>query len=110
MGEKKKTKEKAEKPLESRTIKELREEAMKISGVQGVHGMNKGELLQALRVELGIPQPETAKVVNLRDLKKKLQDMRQDRDKERAEGATRKRLDMLRRKIAKFKKLMKKAA
>jgi hypothetical protein len=110
MGEKKKMKEKAEKPLEARTIKELREEALKIQGVQGIHGMNKEELLQALRQELGIPAPEKAKGGNIRELKKKLQDMRTDRDKERAEGADRKRLDILRRKIAKVKKLTKRAA
>ena len=78
MGEKKKDKkDKAERPLESKTIKELREEALKIQGVQGVHGMNKEELLQALRIEKGIPEPETAKGGNIRDLKKKVQEMRQ---------------------------------
>jgi hypothetical protein len=41
-GKKKEQKEKKEKPLERRTVKELREEALTIPDVQGVHGMNKG--------------------------------------------------------------------
>ncbi len=111
MAEKKKEKkDKAERPLESKTIKELREEAMKIAGVQGVHGMNKEELLQALRIEKGIPEPEKAKGGNIRDLKKKVLEMRQSRDQERTDGASRKRLDGLRRKIAKTKKLTRRAA
>ena len=41
------------------TIKELREEALKIPGVQGVHGLNKAELLAALRAEKGIVDTDT---------------------------------------------------
>jgi hypothetical protein len=60
MAEKKK-KEHKEKPLEKWTIKELREEALKIPGVQGVHGLNKAELLAALREEKGIVDTGTKK-------------------------------------------------
>jgi len=59
---KKEQKEKKEKPLERWTVKELREDALKLGTVHGVHGMNKEELLTALRKEKGIPEPEKSKM------------------------------------------------
>jgi hypothetical protein len=44
MGKKEK-KEKKEKPLDRMTAKELRETALKIPEIIGVHAMNKTELL-----------------------------------------------------------------
>jgi hypothetical protein len=110
MGKKKEQKEKAEKPLESKTIKELREEALKISGIQGVHGMNKEELLTALRKEKGIAEPEKNKGAGIREIKQKVIDLRKKRDQERTEGADRKRLTILRKKITKLRKKTKRAA
>ncbi len=104
MAEKKK-KEKKEKPLEKYTVKELREEALKIEGIQGVHGMNKEELLVLLREHKGIPEPQKKKKTkSVRDIKKKVVELKETRDKERAEGASRARLDILRRKISRLKK------
>jgi hypothetical protein len=104
MAEKKK-KEKKEKPLEKFTIKELREEALTIEGIQGVHGMNKEELLVLLREHKGIPDPrKKKKTKSVRDIKKKVAELKEARDKERADGAARDRLDILRRKISKLKK------
>ena len=45
----KKEKEKKEKPLDKMTAKELRELAMSTGSVQGVHGMNKAELIAAIK-------------------------------------------------------------
>jgi hypothetical protein len=106
MAEKKKErKEKKEKPLERWTVKELREEALKIPGVQGVHGMNKEELLVALRKEKGIPEPEKTKAaVSVREIKQKVGELKKVRDAERAEGASRERLNKLRQKISSLKK------
>ncbi len=106
MAEKKKKerKEKKEKPLEKWTVKELREEALKIEGVQGVHGMNKEELLQIVRQAKGIAPPEKKKSVSVREIKQKVSELRQVRDQERKEGASRARLNILRKKISGLKR------
>lgn len=104
MGQKKERKEKAEKPLEDRTIKELREEAMAIPDVQGVHGMNKEELLTILRKAKGIPEPEKPKAGNVRDIKAKIKQLKDVREEERTQGTSRSRLDILRKKISKLKR------
>lgn len=104
MAGKKEQKEKKDRPLETWTVKELREEALKSGEVQGAHGMNKEELLSAVRKIKGIPEPETKKSEGIRELKAKVQDMRSKRDQEREEGASRSRLNVLRKKIAKVKR------
>ena len=50
----KKEKEKKEKPLDKMTAKELRELAMTTGEVVGVHGMNKAELIAAIKESRGI--------------------------------------------------------
>jgi hypothetical protein len=110
MGSKKEQKEKKEKPLDKWTVKELREEALKIPGVQGVHGMNKDELISALKAEKGIvddtPKKESQ---GMRELKARLAKMRAARDEEREQGATRVRLNILRKRLSKLKKVMRRA-
>jgi hypothetical protein len=104
MAEKKK-KEQKEKPLDRWTIKELREEALKIPGVQGIHGLNKAELLAALRAEKGIVDTSAKKKSEgVRVVKAKLKEVQKLRDDERAQGANSTRLNILRRKISKLKK------
>lgn len=104
-GKKKEQKEKKEKPLERWTIKELRDEALKIPNIQGVHGMNKEEILAILREMKGIAPPETKKkAVNIRDIKVKIVDLKKVRDEEREQNVSRQRLNILRRKLAKLKK------
>jgi hypothetical protein len=103
MAEKKK-KEKKEKPLEKWTIKELRETALEIPNIQGVHGMNKNELIEIVREHKGLPAPEKKKTVDLRELKKKVIDLKQVRDAKREEGASRSELNIMRRKISRLKK------
>jgi hypothetical protein len=101
---KKEEKEKKEKPLESWTVKELREEALKVEGVQGVHGMNKEELLSVVRKEKGIAEPEKSKSGPIRDVKLKITSLKKQKEEERGEGASRARLDILRRKVSRLKK------
>ncbi len=104
MAEKKK-KEQKEKPLERWTIKELREEALKIPGVQGIHGLNKAELLAALRAEKGIVDTGAEKKgEGVRVVKAKLKEVQKQWGDERAQGASNTRLNILRRKISKLKK------
>ena len=100
----KKQKAKKEKPLEKWTVKELREEALQIEGIQGVHGMNKEELIGIVREAKGLPAPEVKKSKNVREIKAKVIGLKKVRDKERAEGATRERLNILRRKLSRLKK------
>ncbi|MCX5872451.1 MAG: transcription termination factor Rho [Deltaproteobacteria bacterium] len=105
MGLKKERKDKKVKPLDDWTIKELREEAMKVPNVQGIHGMNKQEIIEFLRVEKGLPAPASKKTTDgVRVFKEKVRQMRLKRDEERTAGTTRKRLDILRRKISGMKK------
>ena len=103
-GKKKEQKEKQEKPLERRTVKELREEALTLPDVQGVHGMNKEELISILRKAKGIEEPPQKKTVAVRDVKHKIADLRKVRDEQRAEGAARARLEILRKKMSRLKK------
>jgi hypothetical protein len=105
MGQKKEQKQKKEKPLERWTIKELREEALTIPNVQGVHGMNKEEIIAALRQAKGIKAPDAKKgAQSVREVKAKVCELRKLKDNERSEGASKFRLQVLRKKIARLKK------
>jgi hypothetical protein len=104
-GKKKEQKEKKEKPLERRTVKELREEALTLPDVQGVHGMNKEELISILRKAKGIePPPQKKKAEAVRDVKHKIAELKKVRDEERGEGVARARLEILRKKMSRLKK------
>lgn len=107
MAEKKKKekKEKKEKPLERWTVKELREEAIKLPDVHGVHGMNKEELLAIMRKSRGLSEEDPKKkTVSVRDIKVKLTELRTKRDEEREQGTSRAKLNILRKKISRLKK------
>lgn len=106
MAEKKKEqKGKKEKPLDRWTIKELRDEALKIPDVQGIHGMNKEEIIELLREVKGLPAPEKKKAaVSVRDVKVKVAELKKTRAEEREQGASRSKLSILRKKISRLKK------
>lgn len=107
---KKEQKEKKDKPLDRWTVKELREEALKIPNVRGVHGMNKEELLAALKAEKGIVDTGPTKTGDsVRLVKTKMKDLRKLRDEERGQGASNTRLTILRRKISRLKKQTRRA-
>jgi len=103
-GKKKEQKEKKEKPLDRWTVKELREEALNIPDVQGVHGMNKEELVSILRKAKGIEAPPQKKTETMREVKHKISELKKVRDEERGQGAKRGQLDILRKKISRLKK------
>ena len=103
-GKKKEQKEKTEKPLDRWTMKELREEALKIPDVQGVHGMNKEEIVALLRKARGISEPETKKSGSVRETKAKVVALQKQRDEERVQGASRSRINILRKKISRLKR------
>ncbi len=77
MGKKKK--EAKEKPLEKMTAKELRELAKEIPEITGVHGMNKEELVSAVKQAKGIADDSgKGKGSSTRELKKKMKTIRMD--------------------------------
>jgi hypothetical protein len=75
MGEKKKAAK--AKPLEKMTAKELREAAMETSEITGVHGMNKDELIRAIKKVRGIADDSVKKAdSSVRDIKKKIKGLK----------------------------------
>ena len=51
----------AEKPLDKMTVKELREIAHAITDLKGIHGMNKQDLLDAVKAHRGIKEEKNQK-------------------------------------------------
>jgi hypothetical protein len=108
---KKERKEKKEKPLEKMTATELRKYALDLGEISGVHGMNKEELLTAIKEVKGLKdEGKAAKAVNVRDLKEQAQAMRAQKLEAIGAGATRKRIDILRKKANRLKKRTHQAA
>ncbi|MGZ3614413.1 MAG: hypothetical protein ACXU9X_11030 [Thermodesulfobacteriota bacterium] len=64
--------EKKEKPLDKLTAKELREMALGLGGIHGVHAMKKEELITAIRAAKAITKPESKKGKNILDKKEKV--------------------------------------
>ena len=74
---KKERKEKKEKPLDKMTATELRKYALDTGEISGVHGMNKEELLSAIKEVKGIKdEGKHTEKVSMRDLKEKAAAMR----------------------------------
>lgn len=109
MGKKEKA-EKKEKPLEKMTSKELRALAMTIPDIVGVHGMNKEEVLSAIKKARGIKE-ETGKKGDrsMRQLKEKIKELRGKKVEVR-EKNEKKSIDRLRLRISRLKKKTRKAA
>jgi hypothetical protein len=111
MGKKEK-KEKKEKPLDRMTAKELREHALTLGEIVGVHGMNKEELIAAIKEIKGISDDsaKAAKTVNVRELKEKINILRQTKVEASTADAGRAKIDILRKRINRLKKRTRKAA
>jgi Rho termination factor, N-terminal domain len=77
-GKKKETKEK---PLEKMTAKELREVGKQIPELTGVHGMNKAELISAIKKARGITEDSVKKSdSSVREIKKKIKKLKTERE------------------------------
>ena len=108
MGGKKK--EVKEKPLEKMTAKELRELGKQIPEITGVYGMNKAELIRAIKKARGIEEESKATPdASVREIKLKIKSLKEDHatalnnnDKKMAE--------IYRRRIIKLKKKTRRAA
>jgi hypothetical protein len=108
---KKERKEKKEKPLDKMTATELRKYALSLGEITGVHGMNKEELLSAVKEVKGIKdEGKTVEKVSVRDLKEKAKEMRAQKLEAIAAGQPQKKIDVLRKKANRLKKRTRKAA
>lgn len=107
---KKKEKAQQEKPLDKMTAKELRDLALTLEGIVGVHAMNKTELIAAVKEAKGIVDaPGTKKSVDMRAIKLSIAQLREKRTQAKAEGK-KKLADSLRRRISRLKKKTRRAA
>ncbi len=109
MGKKEKA-EKKEKPLEKMTAKELRDLALTIPDIVGVHGMNKEEVLVAIKKARGIKENPVKKGDrSMRQLKEKIKELRGKKVEVR-EKNDKKSINRLRVRISRLKKKTRKAA
>jgi hypothetical protein len=108
---KKERKEKKEKPLDKMTATEMRKYALDLGEISGVHGMNKEELLSAIKQVKGIKdEGKQTDKVSVRDLKEKAAAMRAQKLSAIAAGEPQPKIDILRRKANRLKKRTRKAA
>jgi hypothetical protein len=112
--------EKKEKPLEKMTATELREMALGLPGIQGVHAMKKEELITAIRAAKGIPEPEPKKekkmvakkekvVLTAAQIKQKAKELRAKRE-ELLQQRNLEMAEILRKRISRLKKKTRRAA
>jgi hypothetical protein len=111
--EKKELKEKKgfeEKPLDRMTAKELREVALGLEGIVGVHAMNKSELLAAVKKAKGIVDDKKRRTsVDVRTIKGKIRELRSQREAIKEAGDKGK-MKILRRRINRLKKKTRRVA
>lgn len=107
----KKEKQTKEKPLDKMTAKELRELAMEIPDITGAHGMNKSELLAAIKKARGVEDDAAKKGpdTSVREIKARIRELKQLRTKSLAEKDKRM-AGIYRRRISRLKKKARKAA
>jgi hypothetical protein len=106
---KKEREDKKGKPLDRMTAKELREMALNIEGIVGVHGMNKSELIDAIKAAKGIVDEKKRAAGDVRSIKQKIRELRSQREALRAAGE-KQRAQVLRRRISRLKKKTRRAA
>jgi hypothetical protein len=107
MGVKKK--EAKEKPLEKMTAKELREVGKQLPEIKGVYGMNKAELVSAIKKARGIIEETTATPdASVREIKKKIISLKANRENALNDN-DKKMADIYRRRIIKLKKKTRRA-
>ena len=98
-----------EKPLDKMTVKELREIALQIPDLKGVHGMNKQDLLDAVKSHRGIKDPKPKKANrSVKEMKKLIHELKAQKQALTADK-NRKQTEILRRKISRLKKKTRRA-
>ena len=107
MGVKKK--EAKEKPLEKMTAKELREVGKQLPEITGVYGMNKPEVISAIKKARGIIEDTTTTPdASVREIKKKIKSLKANRENA-LNNSDQKMADVYRRRIIKLKKKTRRA-
>ncbi len=112
--------EKKEKPLEKMTATELREMALGLPGISGVHAMKKEELLVAIRKAKGLPEPEAKKerkavgkkekvILTAAQLKQKARELKAKRE-ELLQQRNFRMAQILRKRILRLKKMTRRVA
>ena len=112
--------EKKEKPLEKMTAKELRDMALGMPGIHGVHGMKKEELIAAIRAAKGLPKAEPKRekkyvekkekvVLTTAQLKQKIREMKLKKE-EALQQKNSRMAEILRNRISRLKKRTRRAA
>ena len=100
----------AEKPLDKKTVKELREIAKETPEITGVHGMNKEELLKAIKAAKGIVEEKAPKTdASIKEIKQKIKALKVERDAA-LEAQEKKKATIYRRRIARLKKKTRRSA
>ncbi len=108
MGSKDKVKK--EKPLEKMTSKELTVIALEIPEITGVHGMNKPELISAIKKARGIAEDALKKIdASVREIKEKISSLK-TQHQSALETKDKKMFVIFRRRISRLKKKTRKAA
>jgi ribosomal protein L7/L12 len=99
-----------EKPLDKMTVKELKAVALELPEITGVHGMNKADLLSAVKQAKGIPEEKTKKKTgSIRELKQKIKVLKVKR-RDALEAKDSKTATIYRRKISRMKTKMRRYA
>ena len=105
-----KEKQVKEKPLEKMTAKELRDLAKEIPEITGAHGMNKAELVSAVKAARGIVEEKKGrKTASTREIKKRIKTLKAERERAVAANDAKKSA-VYRRRISRLKKKTRKAA
>jgi hypothetical protein len=100
----KKKKVEKEKPLDKMTVKELREIALGMPEISGVHGKNKDELLAAIKESKGMVDDSPKKAdSSLRELKKKVREFKK-KQAAALEAKDTKMTSIYRKKVSRLKK------
>ena len=114
-------KQQTEKPLDKMTVVELREAAKKeIPDIKGVSGMKKDQLLAAMKEARGIKDEKPAKKkkkkvagpkkeMTIREMKQEIVRLHAEKESIRPEG-DKKKIEIIRRRINRLKKMTRKAA
>ena len=99
-----------EKPLDKMTVKELKEVAKQLPGITGVHGMNKADLLSAIKKARGIKEePKKKTDASVLEIKKMIKALKAEREVALSNN-DKKMVKIYRRRINRLKKKTRKAA
>jgi hypothetical protein len=104
------TMEGLKKPLDKMTVKELREVALELPEITGVHGMNKADLLSAVKKAKGIEDTHVKKTsATVSEVKKQIKSFKEKRASALKEKDA-KMATIYRRRISRLKKKTRRVA